>query len=97
VGSVPEPPGSLESRIARHAIINSQGKTWPLIAEKGGLHTHRRFPVTDLEAGITAGFVNFNQSLPDVHIFKIRNGKIELIQAVFGGRTRDTIWPDEKK
>jgi len=60
-------------------------------------HTHRRFPVTDLEAGITAGFVNFNQSLPDVHIFKIRNGKIELIQAVFGGRTRDTIWPDEKK
>src|SRR4026207_496135 len=23
-------------------------------------HTHRRFPVTDVEAGITAGFVNFN-------------------------------------
>jgi hypothetical protein len=60
-------------------------------------HTHRRFPATDLEAGTTAGFVNFNQSLPDVHMFKIRNGKIELIQAVFGGRTRDAIWPDEKK
>ena len=60
-------------------------------------HTHRRFPVTDLEAGITAGFINFNQSLPDVHMFKIRNGKIELIQAVFGGRTQDAIWPDEKK
>src|SRR6185295_17528079 len=26
-------------------------------------HTHRRFPVTDVEAGITAGFVNFNGGL----------------------------------
>jgi hypothetical protein len=60
-------------------------------------HTHRRFPVTDLEAGITAGFINFNQSLPDVHMFKFRNGKIELIQAVFGGRMPDAIWPDERK
>jgi hypothetical protein len=60
-------------------------------------HTHRRFPVTDLEAGITAGFINFNQSLPDVHMFKFRNGKIELIQAVFGGRMPDAIWPDERQ
>jgi hypothetical protein len=60
-------------------------------------HTHRRFPVTDLEAGITAGFVNFNQSLPDVHIFKIKNGKIDWIQAVFGGNAPGAIWPDEKK
>jgi len=60
-------------------------------------HTNRRFPVTDLEAGITAGFINFNQSLPDVHMFKFRNGKIEWIQAVFGGRTQDAIWPDETK
>jgi hypothetical protein len=54
-------------------------------------HTHRRFPVTDLEAGITAGFINFNQALPDVHMFKFRNGKIELIQAAFGGRTQDRL------
>ena len=60
-------------------------------------HTHRRFPVTDIDAGITAGFVNFNQSLPDVHMFKIKNGKIVWIQAIFGGRTQDAIWPDEKK
>jgi hypothetical protein len=33
--------------------------------------------------------------LPDVHLFKFRNGKIELIQAVFGERTQDAIWPDE--
>jgi hypothetical protein len=60
-------------------------------------HTHRRFPVTDVEAGITAGFVNFNGGLPDVHMFKIRNGKIEMIQAVFGGNAQGAIWPDEAK
>jgi hypothetical protein len=59
-------------------------------------HTHRRFPVTDLELGITAGFINFNRSLPDVHIFRYNaDGKIELIQAVFGGRQSGLIWPDE--
>lgn len=61
-------------------------------------HTHRRFPVTDLELGITAGFVTFTQALPDVHIFKYNaDGKIELIQAVFGGRQADAIWPDERE
>ena len=60
-------------------------------------HTHRRFPVTDVEAGITAGFVNFNGGLPDVHMFKIRNGKIEIIQAVFGGNAQGAIWPDETR
>lgn len=61
-------------------------------------HSHRRFPVTDLELGITAGFINFNQSLPDVHIFKYNaDGKIESIQAVFGGRQQGLIWPDETK
>lgn len=61
-------------------------------------HTHRRYPVTDLELGITAGFINFAEALPDVHIFKYNaDGKIEMIQAVFGGRQRDLIWPDEKR
>src|SRR5688572_3783129 len=60
-------------------------------------HTHRRFPVADIEAGIAAGFVNFNGGLPDVHMFKIRNGKIEMIQAVFGGNAQGAIWPDETK
>lgn len=59
-------------------------------------HTHRRFPVTDVEAGITAGFINFNQALPDVHMFKFKDGKIVWIQAVFGGRVQGAVWPDEK-
>ena len=60
-------------------------------------HTHRRFPVADIEAGIAAGFVNFNGGLPDVHMFKIRNGKIEMIQAVFGGNAQGAIWPEETR
>ena len=62
-------------------------------------HTHRRFPVTDTETGATAGFILFGQGLPDVHMFKFdKDGKIYLIQAVFGGRVGpDTqIWPDAK-
>src|SRR5271170_1627609 len=42
-------------------------------------HTHRRFLVADLELGVTADFINFNQALPDVHIFKYNaHGKISL-------------------
>jgi hypothetical protein len=60
-------------------------------------HTHRRFPVTDLELGETAAFVNFATSLPDVHIFKYNaDGKIYLINAVFGGRNPSPIWPEDK-
>lgn len=59
-------------------------------------HTHRRFPVTDLELGETAVFVNFGTALPDVHIFKYNaDGKLYLINAVFGGRNPNAIWPDE--
>jgi hypothetical protein len=61
-------------------------------------HTHRRYPVTDLELGATAGFISFAEALPDVHIFKYNaDGKIVEIHAVFGGRQKGPIWPDEKK
>jgi len=60
-------------------------------------HTDRRFPVTDLEMGETAVFVNFAKGLPDVHIFKFNaDGKIYLINAVFGGRVTGPVWPSGK-
>ena len=60
-------------------------------------HLYRRFPVTDLEMGETAVFVNFAKALPDVHIFKYNaQGKIYLINAVFGGRVSGPVWPDTK-
>lgn len=63
-------------------------------------HTHRRFPVTDLEQGLTAGFMNFGGGLPDVHIFKFNEkGEVYIINAVFGGRLQGdhAVWPDETK
>jgi len=60
-------------------------------------HTHRRFEVTDLELGETAVFVNFATALPDVHVFKYNaDGKLYLINAVFGGRNSNEIWPEGK-
>ena len=60
-------------------------------------HTFRRFPVTDLEMGETAVFVNFVQTLPDVHIFKFNDkGQIYVINAVFGGRVKGATWPATK-
>lgn len=60
-------------------------------------HTHRRFEVTDLELGETAVFINFGTALPDVHIFKYNaDGKLYLINAVFGGRNSNAIWPEDK-
>jgi hypothetical protein len=47
-------------------------------------HLNRRFPVADLETGVVAGFVCFNKAFTKVHLFKMRNGKVELIQSVIG-------------
>jgi hypothetical protein len=47
--------------------------------------------------GETAVFVNFAKGLPDVHIFKFNSeGKIYLINAVFGGRVSGPVWPSTK-
>jgi hypothetical protein len=60
-------------------------------------HTDRRFPVTDMELGITAGFMNFGGGLPDVHIFKFNEkGEVYWINAVFGGRIQAPVWPADK-
>ena len=57
-------------------------------------HPRRRFPVTDVELGVTAAITNFRDDWLDVHIFKFnKDGKIELIQAVDGPGTKGTGWP----
>jgi hypothetical protein len=57
-------------------------------------HGPRRFLV-DVEAGIVVAYVHFAGNLPDFHMFKMRNGKIELIQAVIGSNSGTMGWPDE--
>ncbi len=59
-------------------------------------HPPRRVPVVDLEAGIVVAFVHFANSLPDFHMFKMRNGKVELIQAVIGAAAPSTGWASEE-
>lgn len=56
-------------------------------------HTERRFPLQDLEAGLVAGFAHFGETWPDVHMMKVRNGRVEMIQAVIGPETDSSGWP----
>jgi hypothetical protein len=57
-------------------------------------HGPRRFLV-DPEAGLVVAFVHFAGGLPDFHVFKMRNGKVELIQAVIGAASKSMGWPPE--
>lgn len=57
-------------------------------------HGPRRFLV-DLEAGTVVAYVHFTGSLPDFHMFRMRDGKVDLIQAVIGAATKSMGWPDE--
>lgn len=59
-------------------------------------HPPRRFLV-DVETGVVVAYVLFDNVWPDCHMFKMRNGKVDWIQAYFEyGKTYETIgWPDE--
>jgi len=58
-------------------------------------HPPRRVPIVDLEAGVAVAYVHFANSLPDFHMFKMRNGKVDLIQAVIGAGSPSMGWPIE--
>jgi hypothetical protein len=53
----------------------------------------QRYPYTDLEAGITAGFVLFAGADIDFHMFKMIDGKIPWINAVVGPAVTSSGWP----
>jgi len=57
-------------------------------------HGPRRFLV-DPEAGTVVAYVHFTGSLPDFHMFRMRDGKVDLIQAVIGAAAKSMGWPDE--
>jgi hypothetical protein len=65
-------------------------------ADMADTHTPRRFLV-DVETGVVVAYTLFNNQWPDFHMFKMRNGYVELIQAYFEyGKKYDTIgWPIE--
>jgi hypothetical protein len=59
-------------------------------------HSPRRFLV-DVETGVVVAYTLFNNVWPDFHMFKMRNGQVDWIQAYFEyGKQYKTIgWPDE--
>jgi hypothetical protein len=59
-------------------------------------HGPRRFLV-DVETGIVVAYTLFDKVWPDFHMFKMRNGQVEWIQAYFEyGKKYETIgWPPE--
>ena len=57
-------------------------------------HNPRRIPLVDVEAGIVVAYIHFG-NLPDFHMFKMRNGKVELIQAIIGPGSPSMGWPIE--
>lgn len=52
-----------------------------------------RYPVSDLEAGATAGFLLFGGGMIDFHMFKVIGGKIRWIHAVVGPTAFSSGWP----
>jgi len=59
-------------------------------------HSPRRFLV-DVETGVVVAYTLFNNIWPDFHMFKMRNGQVDWIQAYFEySKQYKTIgWPDE--
>ena len=56
---------------------------------KGLVHAinrHDAFRWSMKQAGIVVAFLHFNHSLPDMHMFKMKDGKVILVQAVIGAR-----------
>ena len=82
-------------------LAGEDGKTTEILAHsctpKGLVisnHGPRRFLV-DEEEGLVVAFVHFVGSLPDSHVFRMRNGKVELINALVGARSKSMGWPPE--
>ena len=57
-------------------------------------HGPRRFLV-DEEAGLVVAFVHFAGGLPDFHVFKMRDGRVHLVNAVIGTGSKSMGWPPE--
>jgi hypothetical protein len=60
------------------------------------IHSPRRFLV-DVETGIVVAYTLFDNVWPDFHMFKIRNGQVDWIQAYFeyGKKYTSIGWPIE--
>jgi hypothetical protein len=51
--------------------------------------------LVDEEKGLVVAYVHFASGLPDCHVFRMREGKVDLIQAVIGATAKSMGWPNE--
>ena len=78
-----------------NGLQTTQGDCGGGIPSGNLMMTHRRYPVADLEAGIAVGWVLFGGGLLDFHMFKLKGGKIQFINAVVGPSATSWGWPDD--
>jgi hypothetical protein len=60
-------------------------------------HPPPRVPLADVEAGLIVAFEHFANSLADVHVFKMSNGRVDYAMAVVGPASPDPWLAREKK
>jgi hypothetical protein len=60
-------------------------------------HPAPRVPLADVEAGLVAAFLHFSNSLSDVHVFKMSDGRVNYAMAVVGPASPDPWVAREKK
>jgi hypothetical protein len=67
----------------------------PAFITAGGTIASRRYPVADVERGVVAGIAIAEGVFLDLHMFKVRGGKVQRIQAVMTSQIAgapDTGW-----
>ena len=87
-----EPPYGMPCDRLENGFKTTRGDCGNLGGAGGLRHPPQRYPVSDIEAGITAGFVLFGGGQIDFHMFKLVNHEIQFIDAVVGPRARTSGW-----
>lgn len=87
-----KPPYSMPCDRLENGFKTTQGSCGNLGGAMGIKHPAQRYPFSDLEAGITAGWVLFAGADIDFHMFKVVSGKIKRIDAVVGPAVRSSGW-----
>jgi hypothetical protein len=88
-----KPPYGMPCDRLENGFKTTQGDCSNFGSAMGIKQPAQRYPYTDLEAGITAGFVLFAGADIDFHMFKMIGGKIPWINAVVGPAVTSSGWP----
>lgn len=88
-----KPPYAMPCDRLENGFKTTQGDCSNFGSAMGIKQPAQRYPYTDLEAGITAGFVLFAGADIDFHMFKMIDGKIPWINAVVGPAVTSSGWP----